>query len=92
MKIYLRQDKIYKLPRVVVNLILYIPEVINSPTKRADIQFITTLCIEKVSKEVGFEATLADFSYSFKVFENLGLKIKFTGYDDKLIVFADKFL
>lgn len=88
MKVYLRQDKIYKLPRVVVNLILYIPGVINSAAKRADVQFITILCIEKVSKEIGFEATLADFSYSFKVFENLGLKIKFTGYDDKLIIFA----
>ena len=42
--------------------------------------------------EIGYEATTADLSYSCKVFENVGLKFKFKGYNDKLPVFVEKFV
>lgn len=47
--------------------------------------------IEKVTKKIGYEATLADISYSCKVFENVGLKFKFKGYNDKLSYFIKIF-
>jgi secreted Zn-dependent insulinase-like peptidase len=45
------------------------------------------ILIEKITKRIGYEATLADISYSCKVFENIGLKFKFKGYNDKLAYF-----
>jgi hypothetical protein len=35
---------------------------------------------------------LADISYSIKSFENVGFKVKFTGYNDKLMNFVQIFL
>jgi len=48
--------------------------------------------IEKVTEEIGYEAVLADISYSIKSFENVGFKVKFTGYNDKLMNFVQIFL
>ena len=45
------------------------------------------MLIEKLSKHIGFEATQADVAYSIKVFENVALKFKFKGYNDKLEIF-----
>lgn len=35
---------------------------------------------------------LSDTSYSIKSFENVGFKIKFTGYSDKIVKFTEIFL
>ena len=38
--------------------------------------------------QIGYEATVADICYSYKIFEHHGLKFKFKGYNDKI----DKFI
>ena len=47
--------------------------------------------IEKVSKIIGWEANLADIGYSAHVFENIGLKFSFSGYNDKITNFIKVF-
>ena len=47
--------------------------------------------VEKVSKLFGYEANMADIVYKIKIQENYGLRFKFKGYSDKLIVFIGKF-
>jgi secreted Zn-dependent insulinase-like peptidase len=44
-----------------------------------------------VNSEVGYEANIADVSYSIKAFENLGFKVKFSGFNDKLFAFIEIF-
>ena len=53
--------------------------------------FIEAL-IEKITSTVGYEANFADISYSMRVFENIGYRIKFQGYNDKLFNFIQIFL
>jgi len=50
------------------------------------------ILIEKVSKEIGYEANLADVTYSIKVLDNVALKCKFKGYNDKLGTFIEWFV
>jgi secreted Zn-dependent insulinase-like peptidase len=47
--------------------------------------------IEQVTSEIGYEAVLADIEYSIKSFENIGFKLKFSGYNDKLSTFISIF-
>jgi secreted Zn-dependent insulinase-like peptidase len=44
-----------------------------------------------ITAEIGYEAVLSDVAFSIKSFENLGFKIKFSGYNDKLIKFIKIF-
>lgn len=37
---------------------------------------------EKITATIGYEAVLADMNYSIKSFENIGYKLKFSGYND----------
>ena len=86
------QDKVYLMPRVIMQLIFYIPELVKTPIKRATTAAFIGVLIEKVSMDMGYEAVLADVSYSIKVFENVGLKCKFKGYNDKIHTFVLKFM
>lgn len=52
---------------------------------RAYFGVYTESIIEKVTSEIGYEACLADVGYSIKEFENVGFKLKFSGYNDKLL-------
>ena len=65
---------------------------VDEPIKRAKIAVLIEVVIEKVSQEFGYEATLADVSYNMKVFSNLGLKLKFKGFNDKLAEFIKLFV
>jgi secreted Zn-dependent insulinase-like peptidase len=64
----------------------------SCPRYRAFLSVYTDALIEKVTAIIGYEAVLSDIAYSIKSFENLGFKLKFSGYNDKLIKFIDIFL
>lgn len=64
----------------------------SSPKMRAYFSTYTDALIEFVTAEVGYEAVLSDISYSIKSIENIGFKLKFAGYNDKLVTFVKIFL
>jgi secreted Zn-dependent insulinase-like peptidase len=72
------------MPRVVVQLVFIVPELFTTPKLRGYFSVYTDCLIERITAEIGYEAVLADMSYSIKSFENLGFKIKFSGYNDKM--------
>lgn len=80
------------MPRAVIHLIFVVPNMYTTPKQRAFMSVYTDALIEKVTAEIGYEAVLSDIAYSIKSFENLGFKLKFTGYNDKLITFTKIFL
>jgi secreted Zn-dependent insulinase-like peptidase len=80
------------MPRAIIQLILYIPEFTNSPEKRAMNSVFYNVLTEKISKAIGYEATLADVVFSIKTFETFGLKCKFKGYNHKLGEFVCMFV
>ena len=80
------------MPRIIVHIILYIPNLCKSPLKRGCNAILIDLLTEKISKLIGYEATAADVSYALKVFQTTGLKLKFKGYNDKLNQFIYQFL
>ncbi len=80
------------MPRSVMQLILLAPEMFNDPKLRSYFTVYTDCLVEKVTEEIGYEAVLSDISYSIKSFENVGFKVKFSGYSDKLFIFARIFL
>ena len=60
------------------------PDLFNTPQQRGFFSVYTDCLIEKITAVIGYEALLADISYSIKAFENLGYKIQFTGYNDNM--------
>ena len=80
------------MPRSVVQIIFILPKLFETPQRRGYFAVYLEALIEKITALVGYEAVLADVQYSIKVFENLGYKIKFSGYNDKLMNFIDIFL
>lgn len=80
------------MPRSVMQLILLAPEMFNDPKLKCYFAVYTDCLAEKVTEEIGYEAVLSDISYSIKSFENVGFKVKFSGYSDKLFNFARIFL
>jgi secreted Zn-dependent insulinase-like peptidase len=92
MELWLHQDHIYKMPRVVIQLIFIVPGMFVSPKLRSYFTVYTDCLVEKVTEEIGYEAVLSDISYSIKSFENVGFKVKFSGYSDKLMNFVQIFL
>ena len=81
------QDKVFQMPRVNVNVICYIKDIISNPSKFALISIFIEIVLEKIQKIAGYQASMADISYSLKIHENLGLNFKFYGYNDKIIQF-----
>jgi hypothetical protein len=73
------------MPRVNINIICYIRDVIDSPFKYALISIFIEVVLERIQKKAGYQATMADISYTFKIYENLGLNFRFYGYNDKII-------
>jgi len=53
------------------------PKFFDAPWKRAYWSVFTDSLIECITAEVGYEAIMADISYSIKGHENFGFKIKF---------------
>lgn len=80
------------MPRSVMQLILLAPEMFTDPKLRSYFTVYTDCLVEKVTEEIGYEAVLSDISYSIKSFENVGFKVKFSGYSDKLFNFVKIFL
>jgi secreted Zn-dependent insulinase-like peptidase len=76
------------MPRSVLYIVFILPDIIDTPLKRAYSGVFSECLVEKVASIIGHEANLADIGYSIKLFENVGLKLKFTGYNDKLLVFV----
>ena len=79
------------MPRAIINIVFYIPEISSSPLKKASNAVFIDILIEKFTQKIGYEATLADMAYQCKVFECVGLKFKFKGYNDKLANFITLF-
>jgi secreted Zn-dependent insulinase-like peptidase len=79
------------MPRAIVQLIFFVPDFVNSPLKRVTNSVFIDVLSEKVSREIGYIATLADIAYSIKVYESSGIKFKFKGYNDKLDHFIKAF-
>jgi hypothetical protein len=78
------QDKVFQRPRAVVNIIFYIPGLIDSVYKKARKSIFIDVLVEKVAQVIGYEASLADISWNVKVLENHSFKFKFRGYNDKI--------
>jgi secreted Zn-dependent insulinase-like peptidase len=47
--------------------------------------------IERITAEIGYEAVLSDIAFSIKSYEDLGFKLKFSGYNDKIDTFIKIF-
>jgi secreted Zn-dependent insulinase-like peptidase len=75
------------MPRIVVQLVFILPKMFETPKLRGYFAVYTDCLIEKITADIGYEAVLSDIAYSIKSFENVGFKIKFSGYNDKLINF-----
>ena len=54
------QDKVFHMPRIIINVILYIPNIVDTPLKRAHHAVFLDILIEKISMQIGYEATVAD--------------------------------
>lgn len=80
------------MPRVVIHLIFILPNLFCSPKLRGYFSIYTDALIEYVTSEIGYEAVLSDVAYSIKSFENIGFKLKFSGYNDKIAEFIKIFL
>jgi secreted Zn-dependent insulinase-like peptidase len=80
------------MPRVVIQVIFYIPGICDHPLQRVTTAVFCDSFLEKVSEEIGYIANLADVVYSVKTYENNGLKLKVKGYNHKLEVFLKKFI
>ena len=80
------------MPRSIIQIIFITPSLFSSPKLRAYFSVYTDALVEKVTATIGYEAVLADMSYSIKSFENIGFKLKFSGYNDKLVAFMRLFL
>lgn len=80
------------MPRAVIHLVFIVPQLYETPKMRAYFSVYTDALIEKVTATVGYEAVLSDIAYSIKSFENIGFKLKFMGYNDKLVTFVKIFL
>ena len=91
LEVWLHQDHVFKMPRVVVHLVFIVPGLFASPKLRSFFSVYTDCLIEKITAEIGYEAILSDMAYSIKSFENLGFKVKFSGYNDKIVTFIKIF-
>lgn len=80
------------MPRAVIYIVFEASGLHITPKLRTYFGIYTESIIEKVTSEIGYEAVLADVAYSIKDFENVGFKLKFSGYNDKLIHFVELFL
>ena len=67
------------------------PGLYDTPKLRSFFSVYTDCLIEKVTAEIGYEAVLSDIGFSIKSFENMGFKIKFSGYNDKIVKFIQIF-
>ena len=80
------------MPRAVIQILFITPRLFCNPKLKVYFSVYTDALIELLTSVIGYEAVLADISFSIKSFENLGFKIKFSGYNDKLISFVSIFL
>lgn len=79
------------MPRIVVHFVFILPKLFETPKLKAYFSVYTDCLIEKITEEIGYEAVLSDIAYSIKSFENLGFKVKFSGYNDKIVNFIKIF-
>ena len=50
-------------------------------------------CLKQtITKQVGYEAKLANVTYKFSSVEEMAVRIKITGYSEKLLQFAELFI
>ena len=50
-------------------------------------------CMEStINQRVGYEAQLANFSYSFESTEEMGIHLRFSGYSQKIFTFATRYI
>lgn len=68
------------------------PAYLQTPLQIAEFEILLDSLYETVNKEEGYEASLADLNYDCKNFEDRGLSLKFSGYSNTLIKFAETFI
>ena len=82
-------DRVFLKPRAVIHVFMYVPNLVDQPLKRAKFAVFIDALVEAVSARMGYEATLACTCYSAKVYENIGIKFKFKGFNHKLPLFVE---
>ena len=67
-ELWFLQDKVFKRPRVIVNVIFYIPDMADSPLKVVQNDAFIDLLHEKIYIEIGYTALCADLDYQIRTF------------------------
>lgn len=88
--VWFSQDCTFKMPRVILQLIFFVPDFCDTPIKRVTSAVFIDAFLEIVSEQIGYQANMADVVYSCKTYESNGLKIKVKGYNHKLENFIVK--
>ena len=96
---WLGTDHVHLKPVVHLKLVFMfdqttITDFLNTPKQTALFTVMSDCLIETVNKEFGYEANMADISYSAgNWLDNLGLKVKFEGYSgEELLRFGELFI
>ena len=85
-QLWLLQDQVYRRPRVIIEVLFYIPQIVNTPLKKGLLAIFNDVFVEKVTKNIGYQANMADVSYVVNLYENFGLKFEFRGYNSKTLL------
>ena len=98
-------DKVFLKPITVFNLLLRIKQPVQDQGERAKptsflktpddvaaFQVLSQCLDDTVAKEIGYEGELAHMTHSFESVEDMAVRIRITGYADKILVFIKMFL
>jgi len=93
---------VYLKPRTRIDLILHVApfeedegdssSFLKTAKDKAKFSVLVDCIIDRVNKEVGYEANLAHISYEVKRFAEMGLSLALEGYSDKIFNFAAIFV
>ena len=105
MYLYHQLDQVYLKPKTIIDILLRVKQPDNRYTKDGKaVSFLRTPadftlfkvmkdCLEStITGKVGFEAKLANCTYSVDLVEEMAVHIRINGYSDKLFDFATIFL
>jgi len=64
----------------------------NEPLKSLKLSLFWEIVNEEVERKIGYEAGLADMSFTPELFEDVGINLKFSGYNEKMNFFVKEVL
>ena len=64
----------------------------ETPTDVALFKVMKYCLKETVTKRIGYEAKLAQMKYSIYSIEDMSIRVKISGYSDKILIFVKEFL